>query len=179
MLKNYLKVGLMVLIVLSMLVLLTGCGEKTVTSTYDSDDAKVSVSLTYPESEDYKWSTNDEDLRTSADKAILLTPNFKIAIQFDDLAVPKYEKDFSKYKENYVTEYEAEDFKVAGLEGFKWYYGGYNATVVSLPLESNPDDALKVYVYPKDGDWNKDSAVQLFNSDDVQNILKTIKIVAK
>ena len=178
MLKSTLKHGLVAVVSASTLFLLAGCGETvpTLTSTYDAEREKVSISLTYPESEDYRWSTNPDDFRISANQAILLGPDFKIAIQFADLAVNKYEKDFSKYKENYIAEFDAKDFEIAGLKGFVWYYSGYRAVAVVLPIASSPDNALLLYVYTEES--KEEGAMEVFNSDAVQSILRTLKITA-
>ena len=176
MVKKYLKFGILGLILLSAIFLLTGCGSKTTTSTYDAEDEKVSVSLTYPDSEDYKWSTESGDLRTSSDKAILLGPDFKISIQFENLGF-RYDNDFNKYKEKYMADENAKDVTIADINGFRWYYASYRATVVVLPIASNPKEALKIYVYTE---LDEEAAVtEMFNSDVVQSILKTLKITAK
>jgi len=176
--KKIIKTMLILTILIICLVILTGCGSKQAmsTSTYDSDDIEASVSLTYPDSEDYKFSTNSDDFRTTANEAILLGPDFKIAIQIRDLSF-HFDKDFNNYKGKYISEEGGKEITVADLNGFVWYYAPYKAAVVVLPIELNPEYALELYIYTEKD--SEDEVMEVFNSDAVQDILKTVKITEK
>ena len=165
--------------------LLVGCGgdgsgggssnAKTATSTYTPEDGKYSISLTYPESADYRWSTDTADFRISSiHKAAVIGPDFKIGI--GPITYPMGVKNVEELKTRRAENYEVADVTYGSLKGFSYYDSGYTSYVIILPIEGNQIHYIQLMV--SDPNNSEARIHDLFKSDAVQNILKTVQIKA-
>lgn len=174
------RLGLAALLIFTLSFVLTACGgnnkAKLTTQTIASDDG-VNVSLSYPEDAGYTWSINQDDFRTSKNKAILIAPDFKIAVEFVDLGY-FYSNDFENYKQKQKENRgEVNDVTYNNIAGFRSYHASYYANVVTLPVAGSDKTAVDILVYPfPDVEAKSDEA---FNSTAVQDILKTVQIEQK
>ena len=165
---------LTLILTLSML-LLVGCGgggERLQTKVYEAEREKVKITMSFPAKKEYRWSMEEEDFRTTADVAILIGPDFKIAIQTRSLA--SYDNNFAKLVDTYETERGMMEVEYGGNKGFAYYRPSYNAYVAAIPIESNPQYFLNFFVYTEARDLEE--GAKIFLSDEVQGILRTIEL---
>ena len=172
--KKAIAISMVLILGLSLLAGCGGGGAKT-TSSYTSDDGKTTVSLTYPDNDQYKWSTDSTNLRTSSIKAAIVAPDFNIGV-----SVRWYgnSNNFDELKANRSAD--SKDFAEAtygGIKGFSYYYDSYYTYVVSLPIEGNKSDYVELWVTPAGND--DDVSKSTFNSAAVQEILKSVQITTQ
>jgi len=148
-----------------------GCGVRLTTSTYTSEKNNVSVSLSYPEKSNCNFSTNENDFRTSSENAIWIFDDFKIALCVVD---SNFDGDFEKIKNESLTKEDAKEVTFNKVSGISYYYSPYNRYNVKLPI--NEKCYLELHIYPSDPKYDKDVALKAFASQDVQEVLNTIKI---
>ena len=149
----------------------TGCGNTLTTSTYTDEKQNVKVSLSYPEKSDCNFSTNENDFRTSAENAIWIFDEFKIAICIID---NNFDGDFEKIKTESLSKEDGKEVTFNKISGVSYYYSPYNRYNVKLPV--NQKCYLELHIYPNDPKYDKDIASETFSSQDVQEVLNTIKI---
>ena len=107
---------LLTLILILSIVTLAGCGgggEKLQTKTYEAEREKVKIAMSFPAKGEYRWSTEEEDFRTTADVAILIGPDFKIAIQTRSMS--SYNNDFEKLVDAFAKEKGMNTYRAADL----------------------------------------------------------------
>jgi len=169
------KLGILVL-ALILAVSFTACGGgKTATSSFNSRDGKTTIAITYPESDGYRWSTENADFRTSSWEAAVIAPDFKIGVS--TRTYPHGVKSFDEFIAENGDEKNFKEVTYGGAKGFSYYYESYRSYVVSLPIEGNTDNYVEIWVSePKDDETKIDA---LFDSAAVQDILKTVKSTAK
>ena len=151
----------------------TGCGNSLTTSTYTSEKNNVDISFSYPEKSNCDFSTNENDFRTSAENAIWIFDDFKIAVYIVD---NNFDGDFEKVKNESLTKEDSKDITFNKINGVSYYYSPYNRYNVKLPI--NEKCYLELHIYPIDPKYDKEIASKTFNSVDVQEVLNTIKISA-
>jgi len=156
---------------LSGILLLGGCGKKLVTSTYTDDENRASISLSYPEDDKFNYSTDSKDFRTSAEEAILTADTYKIAW---DVVSVGYSGDFEKVKEKAMDREEAKEVTYNGVKGVSYYYSPYVRYTVALPI--NEKCYVEFHIYSTNEKHDKEHADEVFNKEEVQNILKTVNI---
>ena len=154
-----------------MIFTLTGCGNTLTTSTYTDEKQDVKISLSYPEKSDCNFSTNENDFRTSAENAIWIFGDFKIAICIID---NNFDGDFEKIKTESLSKEDGKEVTFNKISGVSYYYSPYNRYNVKLPV--NQKCYLELHIYPNDPKYDKDIASETFSSQDVQEVLNTIKV---
>ncbi|MDO4199708.1 MAG: hypothetical protein Q4D57_03025, partial [Clostridia bacterium] len=164
-------IGVVVALISSVLLFLGGCGKKLVTSTYTDEENKVSISLSYPEDNKFIYSTDSKDFRTSAEDAVLTSDTYKIAW---DVVSAGYSGDFEKVKEKAMDREESKEATYNGVKGVSYYYSPYVRYTVALPI--NEKCYIEFHVYSTNEKHDKEHADEVFNKDEVQNILKTVAI---
>ena len=150
-----------------------GSSAATETSTFTSDQG-ISVSLTYPDNEDYRWSEDGDDFRVNTWNAAVIGPDVKIGVIVtrNNMSFPT----FGDIKERRLEENEVTDGVFGGSEGFSYYNGGYTSYNVYLPVgvEGLLDYRVELWVSEPE---NKESLIHdLFESEVVQKILTSVKI---
>ena len=156
-----------------------GSGGKTVTSSVVIGWIPLNVSLTHPDSDSFRWSTDAEDFMSDRQKAILLGPDFKISV---DAQTNELGGGFQGFKERRAETYEIHDVEFGGLKGFAYNQGvsvGYNV-FLEIPYANlgipEKTGVLWLQVYADTED--KELLTEKFNSTEVQNILKTVELTA-
>ena len=162
-------VGISVLVLSALF--LAGCGKKLVTSAYVDEKNKVSVALSYPDDSKYSYSTEEEDLHTSAEEAILTADSYKIAW---DIVSVGYSGDFESVKQKAMEKDEAKEVEYNGIKGVSYYYSPYVRYTVALPI--NDKCYIEFHIYSTDEQHDKNHVDEVFAKDEVQNILKTVDI---
>lgn len=147
------------------------CGNRLTTTTYTNEKNNVKVSLSYPEKSNCDFSTNENDFRTSAENAIWIFDNFKIAVCIIDT---NFDGDFEKIKTEGLSKEDGKEVTFNKISGVSYYYSPYNRYNVKLPI--NERCYLELHVYPNDPKYDKEIASKAFTSVDVQEVLNTIKI---
>jgi len=175
--RRILLLSLVFMLALGMTVL-TGCGgtkeQVMEVVTYEGEKEKVRISLSYPETDQYRWSTNQEDFGTTTDNAVLIGKDFKIAIQFTDIS-QRFNSEFEVFRASRTASYESlEEVSYGGINGFTYYYEQFSAYIVQLPIPHDPTQVLTLYVYTKAGD--EEGTTAIFSRDEIQQILDTVKI---
>lgn len=150
---------------------LSGCGKKLKTVTYNSEKTKASISLSYDERSSFTYSENKEDLRTSSENAILKGENFNIAVQFDSYYSSKNFDELKKSRKSYQ---DFKEVKYNNLDGFSYYYASYVRYEVILPV--NDKYYVKLHIYSTNSKGKQEDVKKLYNSNEVQEILNTVKI---
>lgn len=168
--KLFIGAGILGVLVAGVL-LLGGCGKKLVTSTYTDEENKVSVSLSYPDDDKFSYSTDSKDFRTSAEEAILIADTYKIAW---DVVSIGYNGDFEKVKEKAMDREESKETSYNGIKGVSYYYSPYVRYTVALPV--NDGCYVEFHIYSTNEKHDKEHADEVFNKEEVQNILKTVTI---
>jgi hypothetical protein len=153
-----------------------GGGGKTVTSTANISWIPLDASLTYPESENFVWSTDSEDFMNHTHKAILLGPDFKISVDTQSMSEIG---DYPGFKERRSETYDIHDVEFGGLEGLAYHRGVSYDIFLVIPYESlgipERTGLMWLQVYANDSE-DKAVLATKFNSNEVQNILKTVKL---
>ena len=160
------------LLVLFCAISLTGCGkEKLETVSFkDDENTKATINLSFAEGSNYTLSTNEEDFRTSRNDAILKGDTFNITIQFDKFLSGE---NINNLKEEYKDNEEYKEVTYNGINGFSYYYAGYDTYKVVLPASDTVYASL--CVYSKDiMSSNQEEVKAAFDSEVVQNILNTV-----
>lgn len=158
-------------ILISAVLFLGGCGKKLITSTYTDEKNQASISLSYPEDDKFSYSTDSKDFRTSAEEAILISDTYKIAWDVVSLG---YSGDFEKVKDKAMDREESKEVTYNGLKGVSYYYSPYVRYTVALPV--NDKCYIEFHIYSTNEKHDKEHADEVFNKDEVQNILKTVSI---
>ena len=158
-------------ILASGMLLFSGCGQKLATSTYTDDKNKASISLSYPEESKCTYSTETKDFRTSAEEAILISDNYKIAW---DVVSVGYTGDFDAVKQKAMERDEAKEVEYNGVKGVCYYYAPYVRYSIALPV--NDKCYIEFHVYSTNEKQDKEHADKAFSMEEVQNILKTVNI---
>lgn len=170
--KRRLFLGIGILSILASGVLfLGGCGKKLTTSTYTDNENNASISLSYPEEDRFSYSTDSKDFRTSAEEAILISDTYKIAW---DVVSVGYKGDFEKVKEKAMDREESKEVTYNGIKGVSYYYSPYVRYTVALPI--NDKCYIEFHIYSTNEKHDKEHVDEVFNKDEVQNILKTVNI---
>lgn len=170
MIKSTKKIALLIFI-FTISLSFAGCKNNLTTSTYTSEKDNISVSLSYPEKSECDFSTNENDFRTSAENAIWIFDNFKIAICIIDT---NFDGDFEKIKTEGLSKEDGKEVTFNKINGVSYYYSPYNRYNVKLPI--NEKCYLELHIYPNDPKYDKEIASKTFTSVDVQEVLNTIKI---
>lgn len=168
--KLFLGIGILCILVSGAL-FLGGCGKKMVTSTYTDEKNEASISLSYPEDDKFNYSTDSNDFRTSAEEAVLISDTYKIAW---DVVSIGYNGDFEKVKDKAMDREESKEVSYNGIKGVSYYYSPYVRYTVALPI--NDKCYVEFHVYSTSEKHDKEHADEVFNSEEVQNILKTVNI---
>ena len=148
----------------------SGGGKPTVTSTYTHDNG-IKVSLSFPDSDDYRWTEDKDDFRLGTWKAAIVGPDVKVGINVQGFGFGI--TDFAGQKARASENSDLSDAVYGGIKGYSYYYGGYTSYVVSLPAEGS-NQLVQLWVSEPD---NKESLIdELFESDTVQRILNSVKI---
>ena len=147
------------------------CGNSLKTTTYTNEKNNIKVSLSYSEKSNCDFSTNENDFRTSAENAIWIFDNFKIAVSIIDT---NFDGDFEKIKTEGLSKEDGKEVTFNKISGISYYYSPYNRYNVKLPI--NEKCYLELHVYPNDPKYDKKIASKAFTSVDVQEVLNTIKI---
>ena len=167
------KVYIIIFAILAVsVVALTGCGkEKLETVSFkDDENTKATINLSFAEGSNYTLSTNEEDFRTSRDNAILKGDTFNITIQFDKFWSGE---NINNLKEERKDNEEYKEVTYNGINGFSYYYAGYDTYKVVLPVSDTVYASL--CVYSKDiMSSNQEEVKAAFDSEVVQNILNTV-----
>lgn len=171
MIKSTKKVALLILAFI-LIFTIAGCGNNLTTSTYTSEKDNISVSLSYPEKSNCDFSTNENDFRTSAENAIWIFDDFKIALC---VVNSNFDGDFEKVKADALSKEDGKEVTFNKISGVSYYYSPYNRYNVKLPI--NEKCYLELHVYPNDPKYDKEIASKTFTSVDVQEVLNTIKII--
>ena len=160
-----------IILTIAMVFTLSGCGKKLKTVTYNSEKTNTSISLSYDEKSSFTYSENMEDLRTSSENAILKGENFNIAIQIESYYSYKNIDELKKSRKSYQ---DFKEVKYNDLNGFSYYYAPYVRYEVILPL--NDKYYVKLHIYSINSKDKNEDVKKLYNSDEVQEILNTVKI---
>ena len=168
--KLFIGIGIISILAAGVL-FLGGCGQKLTTSTYTDEKNEVSVSLSYPENDKFIYSTDPKDFRTSAEEAILISDTYKIAW---DIVSIGYSGDFEKVKEKAMDREESKEVSYNGIKGVSYYYSPYVRYTVALPI--NEKCYIEFHIYSANEKHDKEHADEVFNKEEVQNILKTVNI---
>jgi len=173
------KLGILVLaLVLVSTLALAGCGGgggggssnvPTTTSTF-TDRHGTSMTLTYPDAEDFVWSADGDDLIESTWGNILIGPDFSIEVLTRAWAMNA--KNMEEQKAVREDSYEVEDEVFGGIEGFSYYNGSKSAYGIYLPIEGKDDMRAEIWVFSADESEIHD----LYESAAVQRILNSIVI---
>ena len=169
--KKLIKKFSLLIFLITMALNFTGCGNNLTTSTYTNEKNNVSISLSYPEKSDCDFSTNENDFRTSAENAIWIFDDFKIALCVVD---SNFDGDFEKVKTESLSKEDGKEVNFNKINGVSYYYSPYNRYNVKLPI--NEKCYLELHIYPNDPKYDKELASKAFTSRDVQEVLNTIKI---
>ena len=147
---------------------------KQQTILYDGNKLKAEFKI--DKKIDARISTENDDLRTTREKAIIITEDFKIGIEEnDDLSFNKYSGDFGKYKKEHKKNTDYKKAKLSDLDAFTQYYGAYIRYEAYLKVDDNY--ILKLNIYSTK-DTEEDVKKQ-FESQVVQDILNNISVEAK
>ena len=168
--KLFLGTGVLSILMGSIL-LLGGCGKKLVTSTYTDEKNGASISLSYPEDDKFNYSTDSNDFLTSAEEAVLTSDKYKIAW---DVVSIGYSGDFEKVKDKAMDREESKEVSYNGIKGVSYYYSPYVRYTVALPV--NDKCYIEFHIYSTSEKHDKEHTDEVFNSDEVQSILKTVNI---
>ena len=168
--KLFFGAGVLGVIIVAVL-FMGGCGKKLITSTYTDEKNKVSVSLSYPENDKFNYSTDSKDFRTSAEESVLISDTYKIAW---DVVSIGYSGDFEKVKDKAMEREESKEVSYNGIKGVSYYYSPYVRYTVALPI--NDKCYIEFHIYSTNEKHDKEHADEVFNSDEVQDILKTVNI---
>lgn len=160
-----------IILTIAMVFTLSGCGKKLKTVTYNSEKTNTSINLSYDEKSSFTYSENREDLRTSSENAILKGKNFNIAIQIESYYSYKNIDELKKSRKSYQ---DFKEVKYNDLDGFSYYYAPYVRYEVILPL--NGKYYVKLHIYSINSKDKNEDVKKLYNSDEVQEILNTVKI---
>lgn len=164
----------LLLVVLCLIPILTGCKKKSSEITYDGE--KIKINFVTKKGSNYKISTDNKDLRTSRENAIILADNFKIGIEEnDDLTFPQYFGDFEKLKADNTDEEEYKEVTYSDIKGFEKYYGSYVRFEVYLPIDKKT--ILKLNIYSIDD--TEESTKKVFKSDEIKELLNNMTITKK
>ncbi len=151
---------------------LSGCEKKFTTVSYTDEKSKVSISIGYPDNLPCNFSTDSKDFRTSAENAILISDNFKIAL---DIVSRSFKGDFEKEaKQEGLNRIDGKEVTFNNLSGVSFYYAPYNRYNVRLPI--NDKCYLEIHIYSTKTEYKKEFAEEVFNSEEVKEILNTIEI---
>ncbi len=168
--KLFWGAGILGIIVAGVL-FLGGCRKKLITSTYTDEENKASISLSYPEDAKFSYSTDSKDLKTSAEEAVLIADTYKIAW---DVVSIGYSGDFEKVKEKAMDREESKEVTYNGIKGVSYYYSPYIRYSVAFPI--NDKCYIEFHIYSTNEKHDKEHVDEVFNKDEVQNILKTVTI---
>ena len=183
--KKISKISSLLLIIVT-LSIVVGCEKKKDSSieamksetvekiSYDGNKLKASFEIS--KSINAIISTEADDLRTTREKAIIITDKFKIGIEEnDDLSFNKYSGDFGKYKKEHKKNPDYKKVKLSGLDAFTQYYGAYVRYEAYLKVDDKY--ILKLNIYSTK-DTEEDVKKQ-FESQVVQDILNSIVVEVK
>ena len=174
--KKSVKILSLVGLLLMAVVIVTGCEKKEEKQVLNYDGEKLKASFEIAQDLKARLSTEGEDTRTSRETAIILADDFKIGIEEnDDLAFSNYSGDFDKYKKAHEDGDNYKETKYNNMDAFVQYYGGYVRYEVYLKVSDKY--ILKLNVYStKD---TEEETKKQFDSEVVQNILKSVKVEVK
>lgn len=173
--KKNLRVIFGVLLIIISIFSLTGCFSRKELK-YEGD--KFDITFNVKAYNRYTISKDSDARTTIEEKKVLLGDGFKIGIE-EDLSVSYSENngDFTKYAEGFKNEPEYLEVTYSGIKGFQKYYKPYNRYEIFLPLDNNDKVSIKLNVY---SDKNtKEDLKNIFNSEDVQDILNNIVVTSK
>lgn len=168
---NLIKKTVFFIFVFTIIFAFSGCGNSLTTSTYTNEKHNISISLSYPEKSNCDFSTNENDFRTSAENAIWIFDDFKIALCIVD---SNFDGDFEKIKNESLSKEDGKEITFNKINGVSYYYSPYNRYNVKLPI--NEKCYLELHIYPNDPKYDKDIASKAFSSQGVLEVLNTIKI---
>lgn len=154
-------------------ILLTGCkpGKQQI---YKGKKLDVIFNVKY--ATDYKLSEDEKDFRTSREKAVLISDNFKIGIEInEELSNEEFNGDFKKFKEKYKDKEDYTEVKYAGIKGFRIYEQAYARYEIYLPVNNKYIVRFNVYAFTN----NKKSTTKILKSKEVKQILKYVEIKTK
>lgn len=162
-------------IALSSVMLLAGCGTKRTDLKFAGEEGSVTFSV---KDSSYKISTDKKDLRTSREQGALVADNFKIGIEFNDDFGYFFKGDFEKLKNARKDYDDYKEVTYSGIKGIQYFYGGYNCYNIILPIKGSKDTYLELSVYGKKD--TEAAAKEAIKSDEVQDVLNNMSnITAK
>lgn len=173
--KKKLKLFSILLIVLTAVVLLTGCGPKKETLTFDGEEGKISFSV--KADGNYRISTEKDDLRTSREQGALIGNDFKIGIEFCDDYKYFFDSNLEKLKEKRKDYEDYKEVTYGGVDGVQYFYGGYMCYDIILPVANNEKYYLNLTVYGNED--NEASAKAAIANQEVLDVLNSITFEAK
>ena len=153
------------------IVLLAGCGKKLKTTTYEDEETHTSISFKYPEELECNYSTDSKDLRTSAENAIWIFDQYKIAV---DILNIYSNEDFNTVKERRSSNEDYTEVTFNNISGISYYYSPYNRYNICLPI--NDKYYADFHIYSTKEGFKKEDVEKVFNSDEMKEILNTIEI---
>ena len=169
-LKTFLRLGMTCIAFVS-IVLFSGCVKKMKTSTYEDYTNNASISLSYPEDSKCVYSTDEKDICTSTEEAVLTSDNYKIAW---DIVSSSYDGDFEKVKDKAFAKDEGKEVEYNSIRGVSYYYSPYVRYNVCLPI--NDKCYIEFHIYSTNESHDRKHVDEVFNSEEVQNILKTVSV---
>lgn len=166
-------------LIISVLALgLTGCGSKKTeykTLKLKDEEKGYTTTMKYLKADGYEVEKSKED-----NSVILLNDaeNFKITMNYEETTNEEYEaKQGRKLDRANYKEYEFGKYK-----GYAYSSDGSSNLKINVLLQEEKEDskAVVLYMYIERIDSKKDTSVySIFNGDDVQEILDTIKFSIK
>jgi len=180
--KKLLKLIVVLMVLLTAIVLLTGCGSeekkdsaKKEKLTFDGEEGKITFEV--PEGKGYKISEDKEDFRTSRVQGALVGKDFTINIEFCDDYAYFFDSDFEKLKE---ARADYDDFKVVeygGVKAVQYFYGSYNTYDIIFPVANNEKYYMELSICgAKD---TEEAAKKAMENKELLEILDSIKFEAK
>ncbi len=152
-------------------ILLAGCGKKLKTTSHEDERTNTSISFKYPEELGCNYSTDSKDLRTSAEDAIWIFDQYKIAVDIKNISSGE---DFNKVKERKSSNQDYSEVTFNKISGVSYYYSPYNRYEVCLPM--NDKRYAEFHIYSTKEGSKKEDVEKIFNSDEMKEILNTIEL---
>ena len=158
-------------------IFLTGCEPKREALKFDGEEGTLTFNVKADGG--YKISTDQKDFRNSREQGMLIGKDFKISIEFDDTFGYFFDGDFSKLKAKRKDSYKDDQYKevkYSDLDGFQYFYSGYNSYTIYLPVEGDKEHVLVLSVYGKED--KEAAAKEAIENEEVQDVLNHISDIA-
>ena len=144
--------------------------------TYVGEDSSFTISLKYPKTKAYRWSTDAADLKVHTLHGAIITEDFTISIGTFNLSW--HNCSYNAYQRDLRDIYEsARDVTFGGLKGTMFYYEDASSYRIALPIgkEGFVNYATDIWVScPSD---DRDTLDEVMGSDAVRGILDSVEVV--